>query len=72
MPKIKCPECKERFETDLKEYDDGDTLDCPECGAELLVEYDTKGKPKITTPKEKFMEEDEDFEEDEDSVPEED
>jgi len=65
MPRIKCPECKERFEENLKEYDDGDTIDCPECGAELLVAYDDMGKPRIKTPKEKFLEEDEDFEEEE-------
>ena len=68
MSKIKCSECKARFEVDLKEYDDGDILDCPECGAELIVEYDTIGKARVRTPKEKFLEEDEEFEEADDSA----
>ena len=61
MQKQRCHECKERFEIDLKEYDDGDTIDCPDCGAEMLVECDKDGRPKLITPKEKFLEEDDEF-----------
>jgi len=68
MPKVKCPECNERFEADLKEYDEGDSIDCPECSAELIVKFDAKGKPKIVTPKEKFLEEDDEFSEDEEEA----
>ena len=66
MARIKCPECKEKFEIDMSEYDDGDSLDCEECGAELLIKMDSVGKFSIITPKEKFLDEDEDFDMDDD------
>ncbi len=65
MAKVRCPECSARFEKNLNDYDEGDTIECPECGAELIVEYDSLGKPMVKTPKEKFLEEDDEFESEE-------
>jgi len=65
MGKIKCLDCKELFEENLKNYDDGDSIECPECGAEMIVEYPSEGKPRLKTPKQKFWDEDEEFEQEE-------
>ena len=48
--KVACPECDERFELDVNEFDQGDTAECPECSAELIV-FVKKGKLGVKTPK---------------------
>ena len=56
MKKVRCPDCKERFEIELEEFDEGDLLNCPECNLELIVEVN-EGVSKIRISKEKAIEE---------------
>ena len=53
--KVRCPDCKERFEVDFHEYDEGDSIECPECSIDLTVIY-VSDKPKIKLTKELFLE----------------
>ncbi|MBZ5562228.1 MAG: lysine biosynthesis protein LysW [Acidobacteriia bacterium] len=32
-----CPECEAKVDVDEEDMEEGQTLDCPECGAELEV-----------------------------------
>ncbi len=32
-----CPECEAKVDVDEEDIEEGQTLDCPECGAELEV-----------------------------------
>ncbi len=57
--KVRCPDCKYRFEIDENEYDEGDYLNCPDCNLELTVEVDIAGKLKIKTVKEKELDDSE-------------
>jgi DNA-directed RNA polymerase subunit RPC12/RpoP len=52
--KVKCAKCEESFEIDPEIYEEGDSVECPSCGAELFVAR--KGK-KIAVV-ESFEEED--------------
>ena len=56
MKKVRCPDCKEKFEIELEEFDEGDLLNCPECNLELIVEVN-EGLQKIRVSKEKAIEE---------------
>jgi len=56
MKKVRCPDCKERFEIELEEFDEGDLLNCPACNLELIVEVN-EGQPKIRVSKEKVIDE---------------
>lgn len=56
MGKVRCPDCKGRFEIELSEFDEGDLINCPECNLELVVEV-VEGRPKIKTAKEKDLDE---------------
>ena len=56
MKKVRCPDCKGRFEIDLEEFDEGDLLNCPECNLELIIEVN-EGQSKIRVSKEKVMDE---------------
>ena len=56
MKKVRCPDCNERFEIELNEFDEGDLLNCPECNLELVVEVN-EGVSKIRISKEKAIEE---------------
>ncbi len=56
MKKVRCPDCKEKFEIELEEFDEGDLLNCPECNLELIVEVN-EGQSKIRVSKEKAIEE---------------
>jgi len=60
MKKVRCPDCKERFEIELQDYDEGDLLNCPECNLELVVEV-KEGKPKLRVSKEKALDEIDEF-----------
>lgn len=66
-----CPECREKFKIDLDDVDDGDLINCPICNLELTIVQ--KGKKFVVkTSKQKFLEDDSDFdEEDPDENPEE-
>ncbi len=35
--KAKCPKCKEPIELNPNTHDEGDSIECPECGAQLTV-----------------------------------
>jgi hypothetical protein len=61
--KVKCPDCKYKFDIDNNEYDDGDYLSCPDCNLELAIELDDFGKLKVKTSKEKELDELEEFDE---------
>ena len=52
MAKFRCPDCKQRFELNIDEYDEGDYLNCPECNLELVVEF-SGTKPVLKAAKEK-------------------
>jgi len=56
MTKVRCPDCKERFEITLEEFDEGDLMNCPECNLEMVVEV-SEGKPKLRIAKEKAIDE---------------
>jgi len=56
MRKVRCPDCKEKFEIDLLDFDEGDLVNCPECNLELVVEV-IEGRPKLRVAKEKALEE---------------
>jgi alpha-aminoadipate/glutamate carrier protein LysW len=62
---VNCPNCDAMIELDEDELDEGDTLTCEECGADLTV---TSLDPLEleTTEDEEEEEEDEDFDYDED------
>ncbi len=56
MAKFRCPDCKQRFDLEIEEYDEGDFLNCPECNLELVIEL-RKGKPTLKIAKEKDIDE---------------
>jgi len=56
MKKFRCPDCGERFEIGLEEYDEGDFVNCPECNLELVVEVN-EGLSKLRVAKEKALDE---------------
>ena len=51
--KITCPECKELFPFDANDYDEGDTLECPECSIDLVLKV-ARGNFKAVTDKERY------------------
>lgn len=62
IKKVRCPDCRSRFEIDYSDYDEGDVTNCPDCNLELTVIY-AKEKPKLKPSKELYFdEEDEDTE----------
>ena len=63
--RLNCPECDEGFEIDKNEYDEGDSADCPECSAGLVLKVQ-RGQFMAVTDNEKYYssELDEFFEED--------
>ncbi len=56
MTKVRCPDCREKFEIELHEYDEGDLFNCPECNLELVVEVN-EGRSKLRIAKEKALDE---------------
>jgi DNA-directed RNA polymerase subunit RPC12/RpoP len=63
--KVVCPDCKEPFDISPNEYDEGDDVECPECGMALIVEV-KNGRLAVITEKAKYYDEelDEYFSED--------
>jgi len=37
LGRVVCPGCGEAFNLDTELFEEGDSLECPECGAELVV-----------------------------------
>ena len=62
-----CPEC-EFDEIDTEDYDEGDTLSCPECGKSLVV----MGSDEVEVADDDDDLDDDDLEEDEDDEDEDD
>ena len=58
--KVKCPDCKQRFDFDAGEFDEGDLLNCPECNLEITVILNN-GKLNVQASKEKELEEESEF-----------
>jgi hypothetical protein len=57
-----CPEC-EFDEIDTEDYEDGDTLSCPECGKNLVV---SAGELDFADDEDDDLDDDDDDEEEED------
>ncbi len=54
----------EKFDLDKNEFDEGDFVECPDCGNSLKIKV-IKGKFRLSTPKEAIHDFDEvDFDED--------
>ena len=47
-----CPECRERFDINLNELEEGDLINCPECNLEFTVVVDSAGNAKLRLSKE--------------------
>ena len=66
-----CPEC-EYDEIDTEDYEEGDTVSCPECGKNLVVtgadEVDFADDDDLDDDDEEEEEEEEDDEEDDDDL----
>lgn len=63
--KVKCPDCKHKFEIDENDFDEGDYLNCPECNLELTVQLNVDNRIKIKIARDKELDEDEEnFDED--------
>jgi len=69
---VNCPNCDAVIELDEDELDEGDTLTCEECGADLSVTGLDPLELETTEDEEEDEEEDEDFDYDEDEDEEED
>ncbi|HWZ31618.1 MAG TPA: hypothetical protein VNX18_09815 [Bryobacteraceae bacterium] len=59
---VNCPKCDAVIDVDEEELDEGDSLICEECGANLSV----SGTSPLELSQDKEEEDDEDFDEDED------
>jgi len=53
--KVKCPECEQEFDLDIDEYEEGDFVECPECGASLMVKV-KYGRLTLVPETEKYEE----------------
>ena len=67
---VKCPECDGAIDVDEDELDEGDTVSCDECGADLRVvgvdPVELESAEDLDEEEdEEFLEEDEDDEEEE-------
>ncbi|MFH1588269.1 MAG: hypothetical protein ABIA76_02960 [Candidatus Diapherotrites archaeon] len=63
--KVKCPRCKEIINLDINEHEEGDEVECQECGERCIVLVN-EGKFKLITERQKFLEESDDFDTDDD------
>ncbi len=57
---MKCPKCKESFSIDKNKYDEGDSIECSECGA-VSVFTVKKGSFKLEPEESKYDGYDEEF-----------
>ena len=55
---VKCSECEGRFDLDQNEIDEGDPVDCPDCGAGFKVKI-VGEEFKLVTHKEEIHDFDE-------------
>ena len=70
---IKCPECDSLIDVDIEDIDEGDSISCDECGADLKVVSVDPLELESAEEVEEEDEEDEDYvEEDEEESSEED
>lgn len=70
---VKCPVCEGAIDVDEEDVDEGDTISCDECGADLrVVGTDPLEVESADTVEEEDEEEDSDFVEDEEEEDEED
>ena len=58
--KVKCPKCKEFFDIDKNPHDEGDSLECPECGTASIIAV-KKGKILLEPEESKYDKYGEDF-----------
>lgn len=69
---VKCPKCEGAIDVDEEDVDEGDTLSCDECGADLKVastdplELESAEEEEEEEEAEDFLEEEEEEEADED------
>ena len=71
--KIKCPVCDAVIDVDEDDIDEGDSISCDECGADLRVlSTDPLELESAEEEEEEEEDEDEDFAEEEEEEPEED
>jgi len=63
---VNCPKCDAIIDVDVDELDEGDTLTCEECGADLTVSSLEPLELELGDEEEEEEEEDEDFAYDED------
>ena len=63
-----CKDCKTRFDVPIEDLEDGDAIDCPECGLEYTIVYEGVTPTLIESKKlemdndEFNLDEDEDYE----------
>ena len=62
---VNCPKCDAVIDVDVEELDEGDTLTCDECGADLNVTGLDPLELEPTSDEEEDDEEEEDFDYDE-------
>jgi alpha-aminoadipate carrier protein LysW len=66
---VSCPVCDAQIDIDEEDVDEGDSLSCDECGADLKVvgteplELESAGETEDEEEDEEFLEEDEEEEE---------
>ena len=68
---VNCPNCDAVIDVDEEELDEGETLTCEECGADLTVVSLDPLELETTADEEEDDDEDEDFDYDEDEEEEE-
>lgn len=53
--KVKCPECEAEIDLNIDEYEEGDFIECPSCGSNLVVKV-KYGKITLAPEIEKYEE----------------
>jgi len=64
--RVKCPDCRETIELSVNDYEEGDSMECPECALGLIIKV-REGRFKLVSDKAKYYDEELDafFESDE-------